>query len=85
MTLPQDKQRLNERLGAVATLQTGGSRPIQCACECDDPGCHDFVRVAPGEYASARERHAYVVRSGHTISGARRIVIGPGYDVLKSR
>ncbi len=85
MTPPHDKRRLNERVGAVATLQSNGSRPLQFVCECEEPGCHDFVRAEPAHYANAHQRGHYIVNSGHTITGARRIAIGPGYDVLEDR
>jgi len=64
--------------------ELGIEERIPYLCECEDPGCREFVRLSPAEYRAARvdQRH-FLLMQGHPFRSGAIVAQRDGYMVVE--
>lgn len=63
----------NARIAAAARVHHFGVHsPVPFVCECDDPGCREFVTLTLPEYAARREEGTPLLAPGHAAPSTGR-------------
>ena len=68
-------REVNERIETVSTNLAADDPTMEVLCECDDPDCHEPVKITRAEYESVRAVPTqFVVLPGHENSDIDRVV-----------
>src|SRR5436189_6259393 len=68
-------REVNERIETVSTNLAADDPTMEVLCECDDPDCHEPVKITRAEYESVRAVPTqFVVLPGHENGDVDRVV-----------